>query len=120
MSTPTAPAGAPSERRRWPRSPCRLTAQWYALAAGRSSREPAQVRDLSAGGLGLLCDCAVSPGELLVVELPYTARRLPRVFPLLVAHATPAQRQWAVGGRFSVPLLDAELQGLREAEQAPP
>ena len=119
MPTPTAPAAASPERRRWPRTPCRLAAQWYALPAGRQMREPALARDLSAGGLGLLCGCAVAPGELLVVELPYTVRRLPRVFPLLVAHAAPSQGRWAVGGRFSVPLLPAELQGLREAEQAP-
>jgi hypothetical protein len=71
------------------------------------------VKDVSAGGIGLLLGRQFQPGAVLAVELPATARAAPRLLLARVIHATPeAGGGWHVGCGLVYPFREDELAAL--------
>jgi PilZ domain len=67
---------------------------------------PGRVKDISAGGIGVLVGRRFTPGAVLAVELPATARAAPRLLLARVIHATPeAGGGWHVGCGLVYPSL---------------
>jgi hypothetical protein len=104
---PPAPTRRASARHRCGRGgACRT------LPACHDERWLATVRDISAGGVGLLLSRRFEPGVLLAVELPEGESA--RSVLARVAHATARGRgEWLVGCRFLSPLDEDELRLLR-------
>jgi hypothetical protein len=105
------------ERRAYVRLTCDLAAT--CRPSGRSL-EPSwlgTVRDISAGGVGLLLRHCFHPGTALTVELREGTGRLVRTVQVRVVHATALQvegsHRWLLGCAFDRPLSDEELQALR-------
>jgi hypothetical protein len=76
--------------------------------AGNEEGQEAQVRDLSTLGVGLLCDGAVQPGQLLDLRLsgPSSAIGLAMQARVAFAHERDDGR-WLVGCAFDRRLPDA-------------
>ena len=110
------PAGAApglprSQRRASARRRCGRGGTCRALPDGLGDRWLATVRDVSAGGVGLLLPRRFEPGALLAVELPEGGSA--RSVLAQVAHATAhGGGQWLVGCRFLSPLDEDELRAL--------
>ena len=107
-----SPAVAPGERRTAERTPGSLTGCCYPLPAGPRARRLAVLRDVSAGGLGLLCDCSYEPDTLLVVHLPAVVAGGLRLLTVRVAHATSCDGGWLVGCAFHHPPSAADVEAL--------
>jgi len=77
------------------------------------NRWTARVRDISATGVGLLCDRAFDGGRLLRIELQ--AAEAKAVLPLqacVVRSVKQAGGDWLVGAAFIEKLSDEQLRGL--------
>ena len=73
----------------------------------------ADVRDISATGIGLTLRRRFDPGAVLLVELTSTTDDSTRLLPVTVIHATEADDgRWVVGCSFPRTLSDAELAAL--------
>jgi hypothetical protein len=73
----------------------------------------ATLRDISTGGLGIMLDAIVAPGDMLNVEIHNSAKRIWRCKTFQVAHAAPAPGgRWLVGGAFSQPFAAEELRSI--------
>jgi hypothetical protein len=73
----------------------------------------ATLRDISAGGIGVLVDAIVAPGDRLNVEFHNSTKGIWRCKMLQVIHAMPALGgRWLVGGTFSQPCSAEELLSL--------
>jgi hypothetical protein len=81
--------------------------------AGRQSRQPALLCDVSVYGLGLFTEQRYAPNTRLLVELPGVAVR-PRF--ARVARASQAEGGWLIGCELDRPLNGDELAALREPE----
>lgn len=84
-------------------------------ATGADSRWTARVRDLSATGVGLLCDRAFDGGRLLRVELQ--AIRTKAVLTLevcVVRSLKQAGGDWLVGAAFIEKLSEDQLRTMLE------
>jgi hypothetical protein len=113
--TPREPAGsAAAERRVWVRYGTDGEATCRAPGAANAMGWPGRVRDLSAGGIGLLLRHRFRPGSPLLLELQLRGGR--RVVAVRVIHATPVAGAdapcWLVGCAFVEPLAPGELQAL--------
>lgn len=73
----------------------------------------AQVRDLSASGIGLLVRRRYEPGTLLLIEVTSPDHHLMRSLKARVVHATPDGNNWLLGCTFINLLDDAAVQALR-------
>jgi len=70
----------------------------------------ARVRDLSAGGIGMVLPHKVAPGGLLTVELRDNQRQSWRMKLVQVVHATPERdERWLIGTAFTKQLTHEEL-----------
>jgi hypothetical protein len=107
------PGPSPTQRRASARRRCGRGGSCRTLPADREGQWPATVRDISAGGVGLLLPRRFEPGVLLAVELP---EGCPAGSVLArVAHATVrGGGEWLVGCQFLTPLDEDEL-GLLQA-----
>lgn len=107
--TPLPSALAPkdgSERRTVVRHPCSYAAPFRA----GDQFGTALVRDLSAGGVGMLVPQQLAPGGLLTVELLDKGRQSWHLKLVHVVHATArAEDLWLIGTAFTRPLTDDEL-----------
>jgi PilZ domain len=73
----------------------------------------ATLRDISAGGIAVVVDAIVAPGDRLNVALHNSATGAWSCKVLQVVHATRAQGgRWLVGGAFSQALSAEELRPL--------
>jgi hypothetical protein len=71
------------------------------------------VRDISMTGLALVLREPLRPGSVLVVSLQNEHKRLARLLPVRVMHATQAAAdEWVVGCQFVRRLSVPELQAL--------
>src|SRR5438128_11861643 len=99
------------ECRVYERFPSELATQCQPLAA-RSDNDinwPATLRNISAGGIGLLLQRRFEPRTGLAVELPDLDGSRVTVF-VRVIHATPQGKgAWLLGCSFVTPLTDERL-----------
>ncbi len=109
---PTADVGT-DERRAWVRHACQLEAQCQPLSARQGeARWEATVRDVSAGGIGLVLGRSFQPGAVLTVEVPGAGGE-PRQLFARVRHARrQADGRWLVGCEFPTKLGEAEVREL--------
>ena len=71
---------------------------------------PAQIRDVSQSGVGLVLERRFEPGTELDFEVPETAQNLPGRLPVRVVHASALPGgKWLHGCEFVRPLNDQEL-----------
>jgi hypothetical protein len=103
------------ERRAWIRYPTDRDT-FCRPGTGRKDRDlwwQAEVRNLSAGGIGLVLNRRFTPGTILSVELP-SANQGPVILLLArVVHATAqADGGWLIGCEFATRLRDDDLQAL--------
>lgn len=104
---------APADRRAWVRYGVDLQATCHPPGDRKEVGWPGQVRDVSAGGLGLVMRHRFRPGTPLLVEVHDATGECRRVLPVRVVHATPihpgAGAVWLVGCAFLDSLSDYEL-----------
>lgn len=85
-------------------------------ARRRGAGWPATVKDVSAGGIGLLLRHRFPIGTPLVLELRLTGSAAVREVSVRVVHAVPVRSEgvvlWRTGCMFPAPLSDGELQSL--------
>lgn len=84
-----------------------------AARGGNELAWPAQIRDLSQGGMGLILNRRFEPGTGLAVEIPETDNYPADTLLARVVHATrQPHEKWLLGCAFVSPLSDDELQRL--------
>ena len=116
----------PSDRRAWVRYGTDLQATCRSPDSRKEVGWPGQVRDISAGGIGLLLRHRFRPGTPLLIEVHGTAGAGPRLLAVRVVHATPVNPGmascWLVGCMFLEPLSDDQLHTLLEGQgdRSPP
>ena len=100
------------ERRNLPRQRCRASS---CRVMGGLPLE-VTVRDITAAGIGLLCDGPVQPGAVLDLHLSGRGVRMAVAVRVRVVHASEMpDGRWLVGGSFKPPLpqaLASELSAL--------
>jgi hypothetical protein len=73
----------------------------------------ATLQDISVGGIAVLVDAILAPGDRLNVEVHNAAKGICRCKVLHVVHAAPSQSgRWLIGGAFSQSLSAEELRSL--------
>jgi serine/threonine protein kinase len=82
-----------------------------AVGAERRVRWTAQIRDISAGGIGLVINRRFEPGTVLRVKLPGSSSRRLYLVRVVRVKADTA-RTWIAGCVFARPLSDEEVQSL--------
>jgi hypothetical protein len=103
------------ECRAWERHPCDLRTSCQPIAASRGHELswPATIRDLSAGGVGLVVERRFEPGVILFLELTSTTSGSPETLMARVIHTTPlAHHQWLLGCAFCSRLSPGKIQSL--------
>jgi hypothetical protein len=91
-----------------------LEASCHPIAAARDDPWPAQVRDLSPGGIGLLIKRRFEPGTLLAVELQSMTQSFSRTLVARVIHAkSQGGGDWVIGCILASRLDEDELEALR-------
>lgn len=106
------------DRRVFVRHPIDLPTTYQAGASVKSTRLPAQLRDISLGGVNLEVDRPFEPGELLSVELPGLDEQTTTLALACVVHVNRlAGRRWSVGCTFSRELSEADLQAFGARKQ---
>jgi hypothetical protein len=98
------------DRRDWLRHPANLETSLRPTCAPGGMRLSARVRNISLGGINLVCNRAFEPGELLSLELPGgTAGSTSNVLACVI-HCQPEQEgEWSLGCTFSRELNDEDL-----------
>jgi hypothetical protein len=110
-ATPVLPCS--EERRQFPRYQIHhgknphliahlLDAEWW----------PAQVLDLSKGGISLYCDRRPNPGEVVTLNLHHIPHQFVRELPVRVVLATEVLGAFLLGAEFTRELTDEETAGL--------
>jgi c-di-GMP-binding flagellar brake protein YcgR len=89
-----------TDRREHPRHQRDLELQYLEIAGTGASRN-AQLRDISQGGLCMLCEAGIPPGRLLVLGLELSGVDQPFVARGVVRHSTPDGDLYAVGIQFT-------------------
>lgn len=105
-----AAATEEAERRVWVRYPANLQATWQAAQAPEE-RLSARVRDISRGGINLVVQRRLQPGDLLSVELPRSDQATHSVLACIIRVEPLAEGEWALGCVFSCELGDEDLEG---------
>jgi hypothetical protein len=107
-----------AERRRATRHPCDGGSIRVLVFLGPEACS-ATLRDISVGGIGILVDAIVAPGDRLNIELHNPANGAWCCKSVEVIHSKPAARgRWLVGSAFSPPLSTHELRPLLPARRA--
>ncbi len=119
MSTPRNADGGKSgqpargERRARVRHPFRQQTCCYRASPRRKGIRWAAVRELSAGGVGLVLGRPFEPGERCTVELHDRRRGATRLLAAEVVHVQDlGDGSFLMGCRFLTPLADGELRTL--------
>jgi hypothetical protein len=101
------------ERRRAVRHPCAMRTSCQPIGLVESISVPVAVRDISVGGIGLLCRAPVAPGTFFVIELQNTLGGASLRLRARVIHSTRHEgRSWVLGCVFTRELSQDELTGL--------
>jgi hypothetical protein len=105
----------PSDLRRFARYACDAPAFYQVLRSFDTQSWPAQIVDISAGGLGMLVGRPLEVGMTLKIELSVTTDKGPlRVVGCVVRFSFVSGREWLVGCNFLRHLSDAELAACRK------
>ncbi len=101
----------PNERRVSPRHACRL--EVYYETSTPSAGRPAVLRDISAGGIGLVVGDAIPRGALVTVQLSRDGEEVLFRKSLRIKYArNEAPGSWAIGGSFDKQLTKKEMKQL--------
>jgi hypothetical protein len=79
-----------------------LDAEWW----------PAQVLDLSKGGVGLFCDHHLNPGEVVSLSLHHIPHGFVCELPVRLVLAAECLGEYLLGAAFTRELTDEEMAGL--------
>jgi len=111
---------AETDRRVWVRYPASV--ETTLQPPGDASRFTARVRNISRGGINLIADRALRPGDHVSLELPAAAELTHNVLACVVRVQAEHGGEWALGCTFSRELSDEDLQafGARRQKPAPP
>jgi PilZ domain len=105
------------DRRRTTRYPSDQDASCYPPATAAVT--PVQIKDVSSGGVGLLCDRRFERGTVLVLELNDTALPILSLLARVVRLAARADGRWLVGCALLGELPEEEVQALRQKGAQP-
>ena len=111
-AAPVAPS-AGADRRKYPRYPANAATSSYLVTPGTEFLFPERLHNVSAGGVNLTLDQALTPGTTAVLdvynlELDFALRR-----EIRVAYSLPQNAgQFRVGCSFTAELTHDELWGL--------
>jgi hypothetical protein len=112
-----SPSSLAVERRAWVRYGSDLTVACQTTGGLRDVGWIARVRDISAGGIGLLLRHRFRPGTPLLIELRTARGQFRRTVAARVVHATAVVvdgvSSWLLGCAFAEPLGDQEMEALR-------
>jgi hypothetical protein len=72
----------------------------------------ARIRDISLNGIGFVLARKVELGALLVIEVANPSRAFSRLMIVRVAHVTPVNGGFLIGGEFATPLTYQEFTSL--------
>ncbi len=110
-----------AERRAWIRYPCERETLCQPYTQDNDELWwPAAVRDLSAGGVGLLMTRRFEPGTILSMELASGPDGAARQLLVRVKHATTrTARGWIVGCEFFSPMGEDEIADLLGTDRPP-
>lgn len=101
-----------SDQRTWMRFPSQINAAFEVVGSPSAEKQPAEVMNISASGVGLLASTAVETGTLISIELTHAGAR-PRTMLACVVHATTQSAdQWALGCNFIHELSEQDLAAL--------
>ena len=108
------------ERRVWVRYAARLNVRCGEVSGEADSGVVAVIRNISRGGIQMICSRRFEPGTLVSVELP-TARSEEGLAVLAcVIRAQPHEEsEWAMGCRFSSELNEEQLAAFGAARKRP-
>lgn len=109
------PSTIPRDRRTGVRRTTRVKVQARLTRATGEGPWLASVRNLSAGGVGLIADRQFKPNMLLTIELPSRTPQqdaAPRLFKVTHVTPQPGGKWWVLGGVFASPLSAEELETL--------
>jgi c-di-GMP-binding flagellar brake protein YcgR len=108
--TPTNPD--PAEQRAYQRYKVNVHAHYVVIPADEDiPPRPAHIHDISATGIGLLTDEALSPGTLLSAELKGSGKPF-TILACIVRVVEQENGQYLVGCSFIRELTEADLKGL--------
>jgi hypothetical protein len=109
-----APQSRAVERRATVRYPSSLLSSLHTVGVKKEDAWPAEIRDVSAGGIGLLVRRRFEPGTLLAVEPIRPAPEAPTLLLAQVAHATARPEGcWLLGCKLVRGLSQAEVRALQ-------
>jgi hypothetical protein len=112
-AAPPRPQQEGPERRASVRTTCRLEGVCRPLAGAGGSSWPAEIRDLSAGGVGLLLGRRFERGTNLLVEVRPRRREAQRTLLARVVPVEPSAGQgWSVGCQLTQGFSGEELMEL--------
>jgi hypothetical protein len=99
---------AQTERRAWPRYPCRREALLHVDAAPEGGSRSVVVHNISAQGLCLLMDTPLRLGTTIKVGVPHLNR--PHLLQAQVVYAANKGYGWLIGCELANRLADEEIQ----------
>jgi hypothetical protein len=113
-------ATAEDDRRVWVRHPSSAQAVVQPVGNGVDTRLSARVGNVSRGGINLLLDRSLEPGELVSIELPgSTPENTSTVLACVVHVREQGRNEWSVGCAFSESLSDLDLEAFGARRQKP-
>jgi c-di-GMP-binding flagellar brake protein YcgR len=117
------PDTSEEERRTWGRVHCDHVTRCHVACKSESSSHDVRVRNLSAGGMGMVSPVSYNPGTLLSIELPSEQGALePTEVLACVVRCEPHGEQYDLGCTFAGVLEEADLArfGARKQATEPP
>jgi len=106
-----------ADRRAYVRVASDLAATCNAAGGRRLTGWPGRVKDISAGGIGLLLQHRFRPGTVLTIELRERTGQVLRTVQARVVHTTALRVDggycWLLGCSLKQPLTDAEFEALQ-------
>jgi hypothetical protein len=101
---------AVNERRKQPRYPHLVRANYRLLGREDVEPAPAEIEDVSRSGLTLVLDAEVRRGSVLVVTLVGPSGPFERPILVRVLNVRPEGSRWCVGASFVTPLSEETIQ----------
>ncbi len=102
------------ERRATVRHPATLLSSLHPVAPKGGPCWDAEIRDISAGGIGLIVSQCFEPGTLLAIEPQNPRDAAPTLLLVQVVRvAAQADGQWLIGGKLVRELCESEVAAMR-------
>jgi|SRR5947207_2481500 len=109
-----------NERRVWVRYPSSAQAVVKPVQDGVNTRLSGRVRNVSRGGIHLVVNHKLEPGDMISVELPGSPPGETETVLACVIRVDPTDdKQWAVGCTFSEELSEEELSAFGAKKERP-